>query len=110
MRTTKGRGHKATKAFIAIFICMVTKAVHIKVISDYSADAFLAALRRFTSRRGLCQVIYNDCGTNFVGADASLRALFTASSKEARRIHDRLADERIRRRFNPPAVSHFGGL
>jgi hypothetical protein len=110
LRTSKGRGHKATKAFIAIFVCLATKAVHIEAVSDYSADAFLAALRRFISRRGLCQVIYSDCGTNFVGADAALRAMFAASSREAQRIHDRLAEERIRWRFNPPAAPHFGGL
>lgn len=66
---TKGRGDKSSKAFIAVFVCMSIKAVHLDVVSDYTAEAFLAALRRFTARRGLCEIIYSDCGTNFVGAD-----------------------------------------
>ncbi|KMQ86784.1 gag-pol protein, partial [Lasius niger] len=110
LRTTKGRGHKSTKAFIAVFVCMSTKAVHLDVASDYTADAFLAALRRFIARRGLCEVMYSDCGTNFAGADRQLRGLFTASSKEGRHIADELARDRIRWKFNPPAAPHFGGL
>ncbi|KMQ87828.1 hypothetical protein RF55_12794 [Lasius niger] len=110
LRTTKVRGHKSTMAFIAVFVCMNIKAVHLDVASDYSADAFLAALRRFIARRRLCEVMYSDCGTNFAGADRQLKDLFTASSKEGRRIADELARDRIRWKFNPPAAPHFGGL
>ncbi|KAG5340239.1 INDY1 protein, partial [Acromyrmex heyeri] len=54
IRMSKGHGHSAHKAFIAVFVCFSSKAVHLKSVSDYITDAFLAALRRFTSRRGLC--------------------------------------------------------
>ncbi|GAB1860865.1 Integrase catalytic domain-containing protein [Camponotus japonicus] len=54
--------------------------------------------------------MYSDCGTNFVGADKQLRALFAACSKEGRLIADQLASDRIQWRFNPPAAPHFGGL
>lgn len=110
LRTSKGRGHRASKAFIVVFVCFSTRAVYLDVASDYSADAFLAALRRFTARRGLCHSLYSDCGTNFVGADAQLRALFRASNPEGRRIAARVAEERIRWHFNPPAAPNFGGI
>jgi len=80
------------------------------VASDYSAEAFLAAFRRFVSRRGLCHTLHSDCGTNFVGADAQLRALFTAASQEGKRIAVSLAADRVRWRFNPPAAPNFGGI
>ena len=76
LRTSKGRGHKAYKAFVSVFVCFSSRAVHLEVVSDYSADAFLAAFRRFVARRGVCQAIYSDCGTNSVGADSQLKALF----------------------------------
>ncbi|KAL6419237.1 hypothetical protein ACFW04_011498 [Cataglyphis niger] len=58
--------------------------VHLEIVSNYSTDAFLAALRRFTARCGLCHSLHSDCGTNFVGVDAQS--------------------------FNPPSAPHFGDL
>ncbi|XP_071580189.1 uncharacterized protein [Temnothorax nylanderi] len=110
IRTTKGRGHRAHKAFIAVFVCLVTKAVHLEVVSDYTTEAFLAALRRFTARRGLYSDIYSDCGTNFIGADRALQNLFRASSSDGRRIAHDVSIHGIRWHFNPPAAPHFGGL
>ncbi|XP_025262983.1 uncharacterized protein LOC105254436 [Camponotus floridanus] len=110
IRTSKGRGHRAHKAFVVVFVCLCSRAIHLEVASDYSSDAFLAAFRRFVSRRGLCEEIYSDCGTNFVGADRQLRELFRASSSDGRRISQAVIKEGISWRFNPPSAPHFGGL
>ncbi|XP_029155184.1 uncharacterized protein LOC114928270 [Nylanderia fulva] len=110
LRTSKSRGHKATKGFIVIFVCLASRAVHLDVASDYSADAFIAALRRFISRRGVCITLYSDCGTNCVGADRQLSALFSAASADGRRIASFAAQEKIQWHFNPPAAPNFGGL
>ncbi|KMQ83687.1 hypothetical protein RF55_19343 [Lasius niger] len=108
--TSRGRGHRSYKSFIAVFVCFSSKAVHLELVSDYTSDAFLAAFRRFVSRRGLCEEMYSDCGTNFVGADRTLRELFLASSLEGRRIANTVVTEGVKWRFNPPVASHFGGL
>ncbi|XP_039311341.1 uncharacterized protein LOC105201279 [Solenopsis invicta] len=110
LRTTKGRGHRAYKAFVAGFVCFSSRAVHLEVVSDYTADAFLAAFRRFVSRRGLCLHLYTDCGTNFVGADRQLRGLLGMASKSSRSIVGKLAEEGVEWHFNPPAAPHFGCL
>ncbi|XP_029680139.1 uncharacterized protein LOC115245796 [Formica exsecta] len=110
LRTSKRRGQRATKAFLVVFLCLSTRAVHLDVASDYSADAFLAALRRLIARRGLCRALYSDCGTNFIVADAQLRALFAASGREGQRIAGGLAAERIEWHFNPPTAPNFGRL
>lgn len=94
------RGVRSVKAYVCIFVCMATKAVHLELVSDLTSEAFLAALRRFTSRRGRCDNIYSDNGTNFVGADR----LLTSYAKQAT---DCLA---IRWHWNPPSGAHFGGL
>lgn len=65
VRMSKGREIKSYKGYIALFICL---AVQIEIVSDMTTDSFLAALRRFVSRRGHPVHIYRDNGTNFVGA------------------------------------------
>ncbi|XP_025265819.1 uncharacterized protein LOC112638395 [Camponotus floridanus] len=110
IRTSKARGHRAHKAFVVVFICLFSRAVHLDVVSDYSSEAFLAAFRRFISRRGLCKEMYSDCGTNFIGVDKELRRMFHASSADGRRISQSCSQEGVSWRFNPPAAPQFGGL
>jgi len=60
---------QATKGYLCIFVCMATRAVHLKIVSDLTTGLFLAALNRFIGRRGRCEAIYSACGTNFVGGE-----------------------------------------
>lgn len=101
-RVTMGkmRGAKTYKAYLCLFVCMSTKALHLELASELTAEAFLAALRRLIARRGRPSHIYSDCGTNFVSANKQLRMLMqSAAAKESLEWH-----------FNPPHAPHFGGL
>lgn len=109
LKIWKGRGAKTHKGWIAVFVCFATSAVHLEVVTDYSTDTFLAAYRRFASRRGICHTLYSDCGTNFAGADASLKSLFKAGSKEHGRLATLLSNDGTNWVFNPPGAPHFGG-
>uniref|UniRef100_A0A182PWW3 Integrase_H2C2 domain-containing protein n=1 Tax=Anopheles epiroticus TaxID=199890 RepID=A0A182PWW3_9DIPT len=40
------------KCYVTIFVCMVTKAVHVELIDNLSTQSFIATLRRFVARRG----------------------------------------------------------
>ncbi|XP_015377908.1 PREDICTED: uncharacterized protein LOC107172143 [Diuraphis noxia] len=70
------RGRPGKKAWITIFVCFSTKAVHIEAVEDLTSSAFIAILRRFCSRRGKPNKIWSDNGTNFVGARREL-AIYT---------------------------------
>lgn len=107
VRVSKGRGNKSYKGYIAIFVCLATKAIHIEVVSDATSMAFIAAFKRFVSRRGLCKNVYSDNGTNFVGADKTLRKQLQLAEKECGEL---VANEGIQFHFIPPAASHFGGI
>lgn len=102
----KRKNARAIKCYISIFVCMAVKAVHIEVVSDLSTEAFLAALHRFISRRGLPSDIYSDCATNFKGADDHIRQLLNDLT-----VQERLVNSiHCTWHFNPPAAPHFGGL
>ncbi|XP_046143431.1 uncharacterized protein LOC123988237 [Osmia bicornis bicornis] len=97
------------KGWICVFVCFATSAVHLEVVTDYSADAFIAAYRRFAARRGTAVSLYSDCGTNFQGADAQLKKQFKDSTRENQDIAALLAKDGTQWHFNPPAASHMGG-
>jgi len=65
-----------TKCYVALFICMANKAIHLELVSNLTSEAFIAALKRFKARRGLIDHLYSDNGSNFVGANRELMAVF----------------------------------
>lgn len=73
IKTWRGRAARTYKEYLAIFVCLFSSAVHIEIVTDYTTEAFIAAYKRFTARRGICATLHSDCGTNFIGADQELR-------------------------------------
>uniref|UniRef100_A0A915DCU7 Integrase catalytic domain-containing protein n=1 Tax=Ditylenchus dipsaci TaxID=166011 RepID=A0A915DCU7_9BILA len=53
------------KAWIALFTCLSTRAMHLELVFELSADKFLGALKRFIGRRGTPRLIISDNGTQF---------------------------------------------
>jgi len=82
LRETRLRKPREYKAYIAVFVCMSVKAVHLEIVLDLTSEAFLASLDRFTARRGVPTDIYSDCGTNFVGASKELFKLINLPSNQ----------------------------
>ncbi|KAG8148373.1 CinsV21_orph1 protein [Chelonus insularis] len=61
LKTFQGRDANIYKGWIVNFVCFVTSAVHLDLVSDYSTEALASS------------VLYRDCGTNFKGADSFLK-------------------------------------
>lgn len=108
----KIRGKRPQKAYISVFCCFATKAVHLELVTDLTTDAFIGALKRFIARRGNCKTLYCDNATNFVGARNQLKeleeAIYGDSSRKA--IISTCSNKGIEFRFIPPRSPHFGGL
>ncbi|GBM70438.1 hypothetical protein AVEN_154431-2-1, partial [Araneus ventricosus] len=64
------------KAYIALFTCAVTRAIHLEVVSSLSTEYFLLAFRRFISRRGICHTVNSDSAMTFISADIELKRLY----------------------------------
>lgn len=110
--THRIRGKSPYKSYIAIFVCFVTRAVHIEVVSDLTSEAFIGALKRFVGRRNLCKHLYCDNATNFVGARRLLEEFRNAFFKEETRrdIVSWCSNNSIEFHHIPPRSPHFGGL
>lgn len=108
----KSRGKHPQKCYVAIFCCFATKAVHIEVVSDLTTDAFIAALKRFMSRRGNCRKLYCDNATNFVGARNKIKEMqdMIHTEEAARKINGMCTARGTEFHFIPPRAPHFGGL
>lgn len=104
------RKAKTYKVYVCIFVCLAVKAIHIEVVTELSTAAFIAALDRFVSRRGLCTFIVTDNGTNFIGAKRYLNELYKLICENRDPVSSNLAERGITWQLNPPTGSHFGGI
>ena len=101
------RGRAQEKRYGCIFTCLVTRAIHIEVLTSLEADAFINAVMRFAARRGRPSLVRSDNGTNFVGASKELKISIEDWNKH---VHENLKQKDIKWIFNPPAASHMGGV
>lgn len=112
IKQSRIRRSLVTKEYICLFICMVTKAIHIELVSDMTTKTFMNALNRFISRRGCCSKIYSDNSSNFKGAKQELSKIYkmfnTHASKDE--IYKYMAEKGIKWNFIPPASPHWGGI
>ncbi|CAL8136776.1 unnamed protein product [Orchesella dallaii] len=109
LRNMKGRGNTTYKCYMSLFICMATKAIHLEAVSDLTTASFIAAFRRFVSRRGLCANLYSDCGTNFIGANKELKRLCNSQHHNTQ-VTEELTKVGSQWHFNSPSSPHHGGL
>ncbi|XP_058789071.1 uncharacterized protein LOC131663035 [Phymastichus coffea] len=107
---SRGRGLPTIKGYVALFVCMSTKAIHLELVDDLTTASFLGALTRFIGRRGRPNEIWSDNGTNFRGASLELRRLLQEAEIDWGLVEGTLAQVGVSWRFIPPAAPHFGRL
>lgn len=110
------RNVKAMKAWGAVFVCNVTKAVHLELVTELSAECYIAALKRFIGRRAVPASIISDNGTNFVSSEKLL-------DQDTKKFIQELRDDKFQEyiinycsnlkidfKFIPAYCPHVGGL
>lgn len=105
VKPSRKRGIRGTKCYICVFICFSCKAVHLELAEDMSTASFIAAMQRFSSRRGRPSEMYSDNGTNFVGAQKEIQQILNSEE-----FQTSIGQEGIKWHFQPPSAPNFGGL
>lgn len=107
-----GKGIKRVKTYIAVFVCLTTRAIHLELSADATTASFLAVLDRFCGRRGTPSRVWSDNGSNFRGAANELNDIMTSLySNESKDTISRWSGDRgVKWRFQPAGSPHRGGL
>ena len=79
--------NRTGKAWICLFTCFVTRAVHLDVVLDMSTETFIRCLKRFAARKGLPQRFISDNGKTFKAASRFLKSVFKEDT-----VRDHLAE------------------
>ena len=98
------RTNSTKKSWGVVFMCLVTRAIHLELVQGLDYVSFRNSFRRFISLRGIPRTIYSDNGTNMMAFKNELevfRSLSTLKSEDQCFVIDW--------RTTPPNASHFGG-
>ena len=93
------------KVYIALFSCCVTRAIHLELVEDLSAEAFRRALRRFVARRGTPTLIVSDNAKTFQATEKALNDLFNNPE-----VASELDRKKVEWRFNLERAPWWGGF
>ncbi|KRZ47850.1 Transposon Tf2-6 polyprotein, partial [Trichinella nativa] len=95
-------GNSVRKVYICLFTCMTTRAIHLELVSNLTAQRFLQALDRFFARRGQPRIIQSDNFTSFKEIGRNLNEL-------VRETHRTLTSKRIEWKYITPRAPWCGG-
>ena len=101
----KEKSGQMGKAYIALFSCCVTRAVHLELVEDLSTGTFKRCLRRFIAKRGMPVLIVSDNAKTFQATEKALKKLFDHPEVKAD-----LERDRIEWKFNIERAPWWGGF
>ena len=83
-------GADVVKRFVILFSCCSTRAMHLEVVEDASAEAFCRCFLRFVSRRGSPRLLISDNGSNLVHFSKDLLSISDSSFTKYLLVKDRV--------------------
>ncbi|KRX69980.1 hypothetical protein T06_14245 [Trichinella sp. T6] len=96
------------RMFIDIrYTCMVTRAIHLELVTPMTMEQFLNAFHRFAARRGYLVLVQSDNFKTFKQADQELRAQL--SENQLSEIRDALTVNRIKWKYITERAPWNGG-
>ena len=83
------------KAYLVLYTCSLTRALHLEVLPNLETSAFLGSLKCLVARRGRPAKVFSDDERSFVGA-----ARWFKQVQSHAKVHSHLSSERITWSFN----------
>ena len=93
------------KAYICLFTCASTRAVHLEVVPNMSEKSFIQAFRRFVSRKSLPRTLISDNATTFVSGSEEIKRLC-----ESQLVQETLSTHGVEWKFIPKRAPWYGGF
>ena len=91
-------------AYILLFACSLTRAVHLELLTDQTTEGFTKCLKRFIARQGRPTKIYSDNRKSFIAASKWLKRIM-----KDEKTQDYLAHRNILWQFNLSRAPWWGG-
>lgn len=110
IKTTTRNNSPTQKGYIALFICLTTKALHLELVSDLSTAEFVMAFENFIARRGIPIMLYTDNGTNFIRGAKEIQIFHEQLFSQTDALTKLLAIKNIEFKNTPARASHMGGI
>ena len=93
------------KVWICLYTCCVTRAIHLDLVPDLTANAFLRSFRRFTARRGRPSLVVSENGRTFKPVAREITRIFNDPG-----VKQHFAKEHMKWTFNLEKAPWWGGV
>ena len=103
------RSQAQIKTYICLFVCATSRAIHLELSLDLTTESFIETFCRFTSIRGVPNLIYTDNGKTFESASKSLAKFINGSLNSSFSFKDFLSSD-IHWNFIPARSPWWGGF
>lgn len=97
------------KVWICLFTCLVTRAIHLELVCDMTAQQFLLSLQRFIARRGKPSLIILDNAPQFKLAKSTMDKIWSSVIRD-QNVHSYTSTQGINWRFIPERAPWMGGF
>ena len=94
---------KEGKAYILLFACSLTRAIHLELLPNQTGEGVIRGLKWFIAGRGRPRKIYSDNGSSFTAAAKWLRKVM-----KSEQLQNQLAQQGIKWQFNLSRAPWWG--
>ena len=102
--TIRDQQGRKTKAYICLFVCATTRAVHLEVVDNLTTTSFIMCLRRLAASKGVPSLILSDNHKTFIVGET-----FLLEMQQDPDVQDHLSATNIRWKHQTPRSPWMGG-